>query len=139
MTLEIYFHILLPVLYLPWQKEVFPFPFSRRNSMTTFFLYLNFFLPIFPPKTPKKEHLSYLRRRRSMQLNLQEKQQAEQCVSAGYAPPNFCQGFKSAYSESNLYQGDFYAPRQKAPSSPKLCNFMREFEYGSMPSKIHVI
>lgn len=48
-------------------------------------------------------------------------------------------GFKSALSETNLYQGSYSEPRPKFPSSPKLCNFMQEFEYGSMPSKIHVI
>jgi len=52
---------------------------------------------------------------------------------------SFYNGFKSALSENNLYQGTFYAPRPKVPSSPKLCNFMADFEYGSVPSKIHVI
>lgn len=69
-------------------------------------------------------------------MNLQHKEDQQQAHCSVPTTPYF--GFKAALSESNLYQGSIF-DRPKMPSSPKLCNFMQDFEYGSIPSKIHVI
>lgn len=71
-------------------------------------------------------------------MNLHHKQQEEYTTSIP-TTPYF--GFKAALSESNLYQGtSFFSDRPKMPSSPKLCNFMQDFEsHSSIPSNIHVI
>ena len=50
------------------------------------------------------------------------------------------QGANNSMSESNLFLGKIYTSPTKFQASPaKLCNFMPDFEYGSLPAKIHVI
>jgi len=105
-----------------------PLFYSWKNTILSLFSLLTFPLNKLDSLQIKKEHLSYLRRRRSVQLNLVEKQLAD-----NFFP--FSGGFKNALSENNLHQDK----NSYRPPSPKLCNFMREFEHGSMPNKIHVI
>ena len=52
-------------------------------------------------------------------------------------------GVKGALSESNIFKGKSYSnapsPQKFPVASSKICNFMQEFEHGSLPAKIHVI
>ena len=92
-------------------------------------LSLHFFLYILSPLFFIKEHLAYVRRRRSMQMNLQR----------GHSDLG---GLKTAISEAHLASSNsmyFRAP------SPKLSNFMQEFTsersdfHVSLPARIHAI
>jgi len=110
-----------------------PFFYSWKNNIFSLFSSLSTFPlnKLDSLQTNIKEHLAYVRRRRSIQLNLGEKQLADSFFPFSGSSG----GFKNAFSENNLYQEKSY----HRPPSPKLCNFMREFEHGSMPNKIHVI
>ena len=90
---------------------------------------LHFFLYILSPLFFLKEHLAYVRRRRSMQMNLQR----------GHSDLG---GLKTAISEAHLASSNsmyFRAP------SPKLSNFMQEFTsersdfHVPLPARIHAI
>ena len=88
------------------------------------------FCTFYPPSFSFiKEHLAYVRRRRSMQMNLQR----------GHSDLG---GLKTAISEAHLASSNsmyFRAP------SPKLSNFMQEFTsersdfHVSLPARIHAI
>ena len=102
--------------------------FNKSASFTTTLCIS--FCTFYPPSFSFiKEHLAYVRRRRSMQMNLQR----------GHSDLG---GLKTAISEAHLASSNsmyFRAP------SPKLSNFMQEFTsersdfHVSLPARIHAI